>query len=152
MISIAERVAAGAAWLDEHYPTWWEKIEISTLNVASCHHCVLGQVYTGCIPADEQDQVLAQAILTLPWAERRVAREAINSGDWGGFNTLIEYHGLLYSSAELGFSTAMFGWFDRNGVVVSMAAEMAMLTDEWTRLVISRRLAPYRAELALVAA
>lgn len=153
MNDIAARVARGAVWLDEHYPQWWERIEISTLDVSSCHLCVLGQVYTGCIPTGEQGQILAQVINEAAGIERYSLLEYIETGKWGGYNTLVDYHGLACYAPGLGFSIGM-GWTDTEGTPVTVKAEMAMLTDEWTRVIISRRLAPYRAEQAaeLVAA
>lgn len=44
-LSIPERVAAGAAWLDEKYPAWIDRIDVDTLNVASPCKCILGQAF-----------------------------------------------------------------------------------------------------------
>jgi hypothetical protein len=44
MSSIAERVAAGAAWLDEHEPGWIDRIDLDTLDLESCIRCVGGQL------------------------------------------------------------------------------------------------------------
>jgi hypothetical protein len=46
--AIAERVAAGAAFLDEHDPDWWRAdveraIDLNRLDFASGETCVLGQ-------------------------------------------------------------------------------------------------------------
>lgn len=43
--TIAERVAAGAAWLDEHRPGWDQRIDLETLDLGDPCHCVLGQEY-----------------------------------------------------------------------------------------------------------
>jgi hypothetical protein len=45
--SIAERVAAGAAFLDEHEPGWWKRIDLPSLDLSDCEDCVLGQLL-GC--------------------------------------------------------------------------------------------------------
>lgn len=152
--AIAARVARGADWLDQNYPNWWQAIEISTLDVASCHHCVLGQVFTGCIPVGEGDQILAQVLDSMSGFERQAAQESVATGYWGGYNTLTEHHALMPFTAALGFSTSAMGRAGPDGKYVTAVAELAMLTDEWTRVVISRRLAPYRAQQAaqLVAA
>lgn len=152
MYDIEDRVARGTAWLDEHYPNWVTGIDISTLNIASCHLCVLGQVFTGCIPAAEQGQILAQVLEKMCTIERATAAEAIEEGAWGGFNTMVEHHRLLPIPARLGFSTDWVGPVNADGEMISAAEELILLTDEWTRVIISRRLAPYRAELELVAA
>lgn len=44
-LSIEERVAAGAAWLDKHRPGWADAINLDQLDLADCTVCVLGQVY-----------------------------------------------------------------------------------------------------------
>lgn len=45
MTTIDERVAAGAAWLDEHRPGWWQRINLDTLDLGDPCKCVLGQEY-----------------------------------------------------------------------------------------------------------
>lgn len=44
-LTIEQRVAAGAAWLDENRPDWLGRIFLESLDVSSCTLCVLGQVY-----------------------------------------------------------------------------------------------------------
>lgn len=44
-LTIAQRVEAGAAWLDEHKPGWWHTINLDTLDIGSSCNCVLGQTY-----------------------------------------------------------------------------------------------------------
>ena len=43
--SYFERVAAGAAWLDEHRPGWVDRVDPVTLDLGDECHCVLGQEY-----------------------------------------------------------------------------------------------------------
>jgi hypothetical protein len=43
----AERVARGAAYMDENYPGWERKINLEILNIASPNSCICGQVVTG---------------------------------------------------------------------------------------------------------
>jgi hypothetical protein len=45
MTTIAERVARGAALLDEKQPGWWQRIYPDIIDIDSCERCVLGQVY-----------------------------------------------------------------------------------------------------------
>jgi len=45
MTTIRERVAAGAALLDEKRPDWFMEIDCATLNIASGYHCICGQLY-----------------------------------------------------------------------------------------------------------
>lgn len=44
-LTIAERVAAGAAWLDAEQPGWVDRIDLDRLNLASSCRCILGQLF-----------------------------------------------------------------------------------------------------------
>ena len=46
MSAVARRVAAGAAYLDEREPGWWERIDLDRLNMSAECGCVLGQLAT----------------------------------------------------------------------------------------------------------
>jgi hypothetical protein len=46
MATIAERVARGAAYLDEREPGWDERIDLETLDLYAPCRCVLGQLAT----------------------------------------------------------------------------------------------------------
>lgn len=43
-INYAERVAKGAALLDERRPGWALVIDLPTLDISDCDYCVLGQL------------------------------------------------------------------------------------------------------------
>lgn len=43
--TITERVAAGAALLDEKRPGWWRRIDLNTLVLSSPCNCILGQEF-----------------------------------------------------------------------------------------------------------
>lgn len=45
--SVAERVAAGAALLDQQLPGWEDMVFPDRLRMQSCDRCVLGQLYDG---------------------------------------------------------------------------------------------------------
>ena len=45
--TIAERVARGAAYLDEREPGWWQRIDLDALDLAVPCKCVLGQLDGG---------------------------------------------------------------------------------------------------------
>ncbi len=45
MSTIAERVARGAAWLDENQPEWLGLIDLGQLRLSSPCRCMLGQLY-----------------------------------------------------------------------------------------------------------
>ena len=42
--TIAERVAAGAALLDEREPGWWQRINLARLDLEAPCRCILGQL------------------------------------------------------------------------------------------------------------
>lgn len=41
--TLDERVAAGAAFLDERYPGWVERIDLDGLEMDDCANCIIGQ-------------------------------------------------------------------------------------------------------------
>lgn len=43
--TVADRVAAGAAWLDQRLPGWWRLIDLRQLDMWHSCRCVLGQLY-----------------------------------------------------------------------------------------------------------
>lgn len=155
MTTIADRVALGAAWLDQHYPNWVNAIDLDTLDVSNCTSCVLGQVYTGCIPADEQDQLLAQVVRRNWYAGhdkgfeefRAEWAESVQDGTHGGYNILYQVHDLLEGGSLQGFAVgdpgaqredeSIGGYLLR--IKQEADVEYANLLDEWTRVVISRR-------------
>jgi hypothetical protein len=51
--AIAQRVAAGAAWLDEHRPGWADRINLDELDLANPCKCVLGQEYGRFVLGDD---------------------------------------------------------------------------------------------------
>jgi hypothetical protein len=42
-MSVDDRVAAGAAWLDANRPSWWQRINLDTLDLGDDCNCILGQ-------------------------------------------------------------------------------------------------------------
>lgn len=147
MNDIADRVARGAAWLDEKYPQWFDKIDLSILDLSNCTQCVLGQVYTGAIPAAEQGQVLAQAIAqvthgwpdAVEWAQDY--RLQVASGEFGGYQILTDFHELPEDGEWHGFVARA----DRGGEQdADTDAEYVLLLEEWTRHIVRRRVAYYQ--------
>jgi hypothetical protein len=53
--TIAERVARGAALLDEREPGWWQRIDLDRLYIGSTCDCVLGQLHGGSYVDGVQD-------------------------------------------------------------------------------------------------
>lgn len=150
MSDIAARVARGAAWLDEKYPSWYSKIDLSILDLGNCTQCVLGQVYTGVIPVAEQGQVLAQAIALVTsgyedsdeWAKEYA--DEVASGQFGGYQILSDFHELPRDGEWHGFVAVA----DRAGgtdeeTLEAERVEYQQMLDEWTRVIIERRLAEH---------
>jgi hypothetical protein len=52
-MSVQERVARGARWLDGVSPGWRDAIALSTLDIMSNSECVLGQVFSDAAASDE---------------------------------------------------------------------------------------------------
>jgi hypothetical protein len=44
-MSMQERVAAGAARLDDRMPGWASRIDVANLRMAICAQCILGQLF-----------------------------------------------------------------------------------------------------------
>lgn len=44
-MTVQDRVAAGAAFLDEKRPGWFNEIDNATLDIASAKECVCGQLF-----------------------------------------------------------------------------------------------------------
>lgn len=107
--AISERVAAGAAWLDNHVPDWRNKVEVRNLEMDSTCNCVLGQVF--------EDEGAAQD----DW-ETSLSGFAVGE-------IIAEQEGLDVS--ELGFDTM--------GLPVSgyatQAEEFEALRQEWIRVI-----------------
>lgn len=146
MNEVTDRVARGAAWLDDKYPQWYSKIDLSTLDLSNCTMCVLGQVYTGVIPTEEQGQILAQAIRSVveafPDGEEYAEeyRLEVLTGSYGGYQILTDFHELPNDGEWHGFVASAAR---DNLDVAREAAEYQALLDEWTRVIISKRLADH---------
>jgi hypothetical protein len=120
--------------LDTKYPGWFQSIDLATLDLADCHLCVMGQVYTGVIPAQERGQIIAQVVQGHADASRK-SREywADTISTWGGFSVLQEFYELPQYGRWHGFMAEA----DKDG---ESEADYAALLDEWTRVIISRRI------------
>lgn len=132
--TVADRVARGAAWLDVRYPTWVDGIDLGILDIADCHHCVLGQVYTGAIPTEERGQILAQVIKS--YADSTYKTESFwadRISTWGGYSILNDF----YQLEQYGLFHGFLGGRDEDG---ANDGDYQALLDEWTRFIIQRRL------------
>ena len=66
--TIAERVDAGAAFLDEHDPGWWRqpRIDLDRLDLGQPCGCVLGQLYVHDCPEPPLHYMHAMDAFDLP--------------------------------------------------------------------------------------
>ena len=39
-----QKIEKGIKFLDQNYPDWLDKIDVSELNLNDCHQCVMGQL------------------------------------------------------------------------------------------------------------
>lgn len=140
-LTIAERVALGAAFLDKHFTGWWERIDLGTLNIDDCDSCVLGQLWCTA-PQEEAGQIVAQSVGRLMLVsggalDRMTATEVATNNN--PYATIVQAYEELRGtgSHKLGFN------FGAN--FITHDDEPEALADEWTRLIIQRRLdaSPY---------
>lgn len=130
------QVARGAAWLDRRYPDWWKSIDLAVLDLSRCDVCVLGQVYHGHISQEERDQLLAQVL------EKSYASPLLL--DYG-FNVLSRWHELTwFGAAKLGFAVESCLCMETCPSECAGFHGYTELVDEWTRVVIQRRLDQHR--------
>jgi len=137
-----EVVAKGAAWLDEHYPAWVQAIDLSILELSNCDLCVLGQVWTGCVPPAERAQLIAQAVAK---TEGRQDEWWLRTGISEGLGYSILAPTFFDDRSCADDSTAAYGFaegscYDQDCVDEDCTPDYNMLLDEWTKVIIQRRL------------
>lgn len=108
---IAERVAAGARFLDEHDPGWFAGIDLETLDLALGSNCVLGQ---------RQGSYREGAV----WLAETAWLAGIADSASTGLDLL----------TRLGFDAGSSNWSE-------IVAEYAILTTAWTLEIERRRAA-----------
>lgn len=114
MSTIEERVARGAAWLDDVLPDWWKthEIDLDSLDMSDSCQCVIGQLYPLPVGEDDPDDGL------------------------GGFDRAVErtWFDLTYPAARERGLLAVGG-------VAERPVEYLQLGDEWRRVITERRAA-----------
>src|SRR5258708_26132125 len=85
MTTIAERVARGAALLDEKTPGWDKGIYLCILDIDNCERCVLGQVYEA---QDGNDYGYSTGLKVLGVGIGDPERDYGFDGDWDERNDL----------------------------------------------------------------
>lgn len=127
MTTIAERVAAGAAFLDEHDPQWWRPdveraINLDALDLAESDRCVLGQRCPLTVLAERLDCDVDD-LSAIDFGDTYSAYSQHLSG--------IEGDGLAYWARDRGFTLTT----DLDG------SEWDALTAEWRKVITERRAA-----------
>ena len=110
-MTIAERVANGAAFLDEHDPGWWRPdvdraINLETLNLGDSDLCVLGQ-------------------------RCPLARLASHSG--------YRAYAAHLMGAKAANLDPIWAWAKPRGFATANYSEYPALTAEWKRVITARR-------------
>lgn len=114
--TIAERVAAGAAFLDAHDPGWDQRIDLGQLDLHSPCQCVLGQLAVG---LSLWSDILTHFDLRRDW--ERGPRPA---------------------DTDLGFNAFDSDGDDEDAALAQETEEYETLTAEWRALIEARRAAP----------
>lgn len=119
MSTIAERVAAGAAFLDEHDPEWWRAdveraIDLDKLKLSSPQKCILGQ----------RCPLEARSLGNSPF--EAFARQ---------LSGLDRYHAIGNWATAFGFESSL----GLDGEIPE--GEYGNLTAEWVRVITARRAA-----------
>jgi hypothetical protein len=57
MSTSAKRVARGAAFMDEFYPGWERKVDVTILDISSPDQCICGQVIPDLFPWSAASEV-----------------------------------------------------------------------------------------------
>lgn len=119
MTTIAARVAAGSAFLDEHDPGWWRAdadraINLNAFSIISGDRCVLGQ------------------------------RCPLSLADGPGFTPYAEFLSGLEDTDEVWAWAAPLGfaWHVDEFSEPEHDAELDDLTAEWVRVITQRRVTP----------
>lgn len=122
--AVSERVAAGAAFLDEHDPQWWRAdveraIDLGSLDLSDSGDCVLGQrcpmevlaEFAG-VDADDEDDMSAECYQA--------------------------YH--AYARYLSGLRSGVGTWAANHGFTMDLEDDdFRPLTDEWKRVITGRR-------------
>lgn len=129
MTTITERVAAGAAFLDEHDREWWREIDLDALRLNDPSACVLGQR----CPAERLARFLGNRYDVLPG-------EIQHPGDFKFWALAYELFGLPDTAAGES-EDRLAAWFNAMGFNSEEGDldEYGALTAEWKRVITERR-------------
>jgi len=72
-LTIADRVANGTAYLEEHFPDWRDRIDVAGLDMGHEEHCVMGQLMGNYDQWSREAEVSTDAAYRLGLYERWTA-------------------------------------------------------------------------------
>lgn len=116
--TIEDRVAAGAAWLDERIPEWVEQIDLFALRLSDGCRCILGQTFGD-------------------YTRAPISGGRQHDEDWD-WDWPPEYD---RAAAALGFQASEVADSRGRRAIVELVRdrEYDALQEAWTRLVLGRR-------------
>jgi hypothetical protein len=115
-MSVQERAARGARWLDEVSPGWRDAMALRTFDLANGCQCVLGQVFAEvAAPADGYTYALGEVV---------TRAELLDCPNWP------QAHGFALEQARVSWSDDDCRW--RGG-------ELAALEAAWCSVIHARR-------------
>lgn len=126
MSEVTERVAAGAAWLDEVMPGWFNDIDLSTMKIKTTCNCVLAQLVKdvdnewGWLKEHPESRFDAWV-----WEDEDAGQVAVPDDIWQKVPAHLTYE----EASSLGFVARSF----------DTTYEYGLLQDEWEQLINERR-------------
>jgi hypothetical protein len=78
LLTAEQRVALGVIHMDENYPGWRSKIDVSRLNVASTEDCIFGQVLGGYYRQDNDLSVIYRCGFDAVFSGTRASEHGID--------------------------------------------------------------------------
>jgi hypothetical protein len=133
LINMAElqgRVEAGAKWLDNEFPDWFEKIDTDSLRISSGSACICGQLFVGKV-LRQTDPTLYRALLE---RDALTEEDAIHDG-FGYFTT--HYDDL--SAEDFGFIFIGESTIDPNVTVWGSYSQFDYLGACWVEQINQRK-------------
>jgi hypothetical protein len=122
-MSVQERVARGARWLDGVSPGWRDAIALSALDIMSNTHCVLGQVFSDAAASDKCSSGADYAVRNLV--------PGLTSRDWGACSAISALESLDCGDWLVTHGFASRLWLDE--------ADRLALNNAWSCVICGRR-------------
>lgn len=102
-MTVAERVALGAALLDERRPGWWERTDVVRLNMSDACNCMLGQEFQRELTQQDRELELS------PYAIGIIGLADITPGTWESVCFARE-HGFEYEETSGEYKALRAEW------------------------------------------